>query len=829
MKSKRILSMLLAVLMTISVAFVSVASTSAAESSVASVGYTGSGTEADPYIANSSADLYGFIHSDKHMFIKLGQDITITSTIYVESNITIDMNGKTLTMNASDYGFNIKSGCSLKIKGSGKIVQKGTKLWAIFFVEGTLETSGSVTYECPKESGNPICMSRYGVARIYGGNFVGDQISINGGAKVYVYGGTISTNVLITEATQLYVYDGTFEKRVYNNGYFVSFGGEFLEDVSSITKTGEAILYGGHFVKGVGRYSPLETGGSHSLGSNALCYCKKLNTVADNGVYLSNEITVFSPDFAEQTPEIKLGQTELDLGAINSLEDYYVSFKAKDVPAGFVELGYTIEEKLIVKDSDGFVETYDIKSGTKGQGVKLNLGNLTGGDYTVERTINLYNGPSLVKTNKSTIKVKVNPIDDSAFGFATLNPAVSAEDMEDNYTDLPATDIGTQTLNFGFTPFISTALSDKGFSVKSKVYINYNNQGTIKTLNSGKTFNLMDYVDKTGDYQVWFTVSLYNGDEYVTSKSHIYNIPIVDNNAPDYLTVIFTAESNAQAGGFLQVDVEKMAEKSDEFLEALINGEVYGQWYVNGSKIDGATASRFDIPSDYAGKSIYVEVFYGDNSIESDNLLISEGNPLYYKNPDWGKTEEDIIKAVEYTLNSDGTYSADVIVDVDCFDGQVYYYDVEGLGYYYYDHNNKFHGGSIGGAITKPARDEIRFQIASDLQPGTQWRAKVYLAHDVYADYEIQGYSFSWVNLTVPELPESTVTGLLGDADLNGTVNVKDATAIQKHLADIQKLSETGVVLADVDGNNNVNIKDATAIQKYVAGMNTGFDIGKEI
>ena len=78
-----------------------------------------------------------------------------------------------------------------------------------------------------------------------------------------------------------------------------------------------------------------------------------------------------------------------------------------------------------------------------------------------------------------------------------------------------------------------------------------------------------------------------------------------------------------------------------------------------------------------------------------------------------------------------------------------------------------------------------------------------------------------------PNKPASI--GLLGDADTNGTVNVKDATAIQKHLADIQKLSETGVKLADVDGNSNVNIKDATAIQKYVAGINTGFAIGQPV
>ena len=723
MKAKKLLCLFLAVMMLFSIIPLTVIPASAATDSVAVTGvYTGTGTESNPYVVSNATDLYGLIHSDNHMYIKLGQDITITSTLYVESNITIDMNGKTLTMDASGYGFNIKSGCSLKIKGSGKILEKSTKLWGMFFVEGTLETSGSVTYECSKESGNPICMSSYGIARIYGGNFVGYQISINGGAKVYVYGGTISTKVLITKATQLYVYGGTFEERVYNNGYFVSFGGEFLEDVSSINTTGEAILFGGHFKGGVGAYGSSETGGSHSLGSNALCYCKTLNTVADNAVYLSTDITVFSPDFAQQSPEIKMGQTQLDLGTINSLEDYYVSFTARDVPAGFVELGYTIEEKIIVKDSDGFSQGYDIKSGTKGQGVKLNLGNLTGGDYTIERSINLYKGPSLVKTNKSTMTIKVNPIDESLFGFASMKPVVSTEDKADKYTELSETSITTETLTFGFTPYISADLSSKGYNVKSKVYVNYGNLGTIVTRNTGADFNLMDYVDKKGYYQVWFTASLYNGDEYVTSKTHIYNIPIVD-------------------------------------------------------------------------------------------------DPLYYVNPDWGKTEEDIIKAVEYTLNSDGTYSADVIVDVDCFDGQIYYYEVEGLGYYYYDHNNKFHGGSVGGAITKPAKDEIRFNIASDLQPGTQWRAKVYLAYDVYADSEIQGYSFSWVNLTVPGVLNPDTTGVLGDVDGDGDVTIMDATAIQLHIAQLSLISEDRQAFADTDKDGDITIMDATQIQLFIAQL----------
>lgn len=623
MERKRFLSLLLAVIVALSAIPVTAISISAANSYLAPAGYEGKGTESDPYIANTASELFGLFHSDKNMHIKLGQDISVTSTIYIASDITLDMNGKTIKTTSKTSAFDISAGCTFKVKGTGKIDHTG-KMYT-FFVRGVLETYGNVDCMCPEDLGSVICLSDYGVARIYGGSFSGQQIALNGGGKMFVYGGNIVSEVLVTKATQLYVYDGTFENRIYNYGYLYTYGGEFMKDVSSLSETGEATFYGGHFKEGIANYST-SPGGKHLLGKNAVCMAHNNKDVTDDGLFVRTEITVFRPDFAEQTPEIKSGQTELDAGTINALEDYFVSFKAKDVPKVFADQGYTIEEILIVKDSDNFTDGYDMKSGTKGQGVKLNLGNLTGGDYTVERTINLYKGSSLVKSNKSTIKVKVNPISADAFGFATLKPAVSAEDREDRYTDLPETPITTENLTFGFTSFISTKLSDKGFSVKPKMYVNYNNQGTLVTLNSGKDINLMDYVNKTGVYQVWFSVSLYNGDEYVTSLGHIYNVPIVEETAPDEnLTVFFTPESKAQAGGFLEVDLEKMAENSEKFMEAYLDENVKCQWFLNGSKLDGATDTRFDIPYGYAGKSLYVEVFYGENSLESDNLLIAEG------------------------------------------------------------------------------------------------------------------------------------------------------------------------------------------------------------
>ena len=59
----------------------------------------------------------------------------------------------------------------------------------------------------------------------------------------------------------------------------------------------------------------------------------------------------------------------------------------------------------------------------------------------------------------------------------------------------------------------------------------------------------------------------------------------------------------------------------------------------------------------------------------------------------------------------------------------------------------------------------------------------------------------------------------VGDVDRNGTVNIKDATVIQKALVDIIVLDDEQQKLADFDGNGRVSIQDCTAIQKKIAGL----------
>ena len=75
---------------------------------------------------------------------------------------------------------------------------------------------------------------------------------------------------------------------------------------------------------------------------------------------------------------------------------------------------------------------------------------------------------------------------------------------------------------------------------------------------------------------------------------------------------------------------------------------------------------------------------------------------------------------------------------------------------------------------------------------------------------------------------DSTYEGKLGDADGDNQINVKDATAIQKHVASIITLSDITRYRCDVDKNESLNVKDATAIQKWVAGLLPDSDIGED-
>lgn len=62
---------------------------------------------------------------------------------------------------------------------------------------------------------------------------------------------------------------------------------------------------------------------------------------------------------------------------------------------------------------------------------------------------------------------------------------------------------------------------------------------------------------------------------------------------------------------------------------------------------------------------------------------------------------------------------------------------------------------------------------------------------------------------------------LCGDADLNGAVNVKDATYLQKMLSGIIPggNGDRFYLATNINGDSSINVRDVTAIQKYASGI----------
>ena len=58
---------------------------------------------------------------------------------------------------------------------------------------------------------------------------------------------------------------------------------------------------------------------------------------------------------------------------------------------------------------------------------------------------------------------------------------------------------------------------------------------------------------------------------------------------------------------------------------------------------------------------------------------------------------------------------------------------------------------------------------------------------------------------------------LSGDANLDGTINIRDATIIQMYLAKISSFTSEQLTVADVNRDGTITISDATLIQMYLA------------
>lgn len=64
---------------------------------------------------------------------------------------------------------------------------------------------------------------------------------------------------------------------------------------------------------------------------------------------------------------------------------------------------------------------------------------------------------------------------------------------------------------------------------------------------------------------------------------------------------------------------------------------------------------------------------------------------------------------------------------------------------------------------------------------------------------------------------------IIGDANMDGKVDVRDVTAIQRHIAEYELLTGDGLTAADVNADGAVTIEDATELQEFLAEFEHSF------
>lgn len=156
--------------------------------------------------------------------------------------------------------------------------------------------------------------------------------------------------------------------------------------------------------------------------------------------------------------------------------------------------------------------------------------------------------------------------------------------------------------------------------------------------------------------------------------------------------------------------------------------------------------------------------------------------------------------------------------------------DIDGAAYTILSENRKlptvyFDGLTLPEAISDKDSVTLRLYAASNVTVGGGTTA------DDPTGGELLINNIIITGNPVVSEPESTSPEvkdlMIGDADLNLEVNIKDATLIQKFVARTVDFSEDQLLCAEATEDDEINIKDATAIQKFVANILSDTSIGK--
>lgn len=117
--------------------------------------------------------------------------------------------------------------------------------------------------------------------------------------------------------------------------------------------------------------------------------------------------------------------------------------------------------------------------------------------------------------------------------------------------------------------------------------------------------------------------------------------------------------------------------------------------------------------------------------------------------------------------------------------------------------------------------------LVSTIAPATYDKIYIGYINGVYGSCDVQTTG-EYANRLMAVRRTFTVGYRIGDTDGNDVVNIKDATVIQRQLADIKNATFIELA-ADTNEDGRVSIQDATAIQRHLADLPTNTRIGTVI
>ena len=85
------------------------------------------------------------------------------------------------------------------------------------------------------------------------------------------------------------------------------------------------------------------------------------------------------------------------------------------------------------------------------------------------------------------------------------------------------------------------------------------------------------------------------------------------------------------------------------------------------------------------------------------------------------------------------------------------------------------------------------------------------------------------VSVSADEMTQKPDVSVIGNADLDSSITIQDATAVQLYLAKYVEFTDEQNAVADVNKDSDINIVDVTNIQKYLARYNEENAIGETV